>query len=569
MLNKQIALIFLQIANILEIKSENPFRIRAYQKAAETLENLEQDLLILIRDDKLESISGIGKDLSSKIKEYYKTGKIAYLKKLYKLVPKGVIDILKIPGVGPKKVKLLYEKLNIKSISELKKALKTNKLKRLFGIKDKTIENLKSGISQLENSLSKMNLGKADKIAGYFIEKIKQSGLIYDISVAGSLRRAKEAIRDIDILAVSNRPVKVSDYFTKLDLVRKINAKGATKSSIITDENIQVDLRIVKKNQFGSALLYFTGSKSFNIKLRQIAIKKGFKINEYGLFKNNKLVCGKNENEIFKKLGLEFIPPEMREDVGEILLAKKQTLPELIELSDIKGDLHMHSNYSDGVSSIAELADKATGLGYEYIGVSDHSQSLKVAAGLDKKQLIKKKKEIDRLNSRLKNLRILFGTEVEIDSSGNLDYDVKTLRNFDVVIAAIHSGFKQSKDMLTKRLLKVCSNKYVNIIAHPTGKLWGVRDAYEFDYAKVFKAAFENNVFLEINSFPERLDLCASLVRTAKEQKAGFCINTDSHSKDHLRFIKYGVSTARRGWLESKDVINTLSLDKLIKKLKK
>jgi len=569
MLNKQIALIFRQIADILEIKGENLFRIRAYQKAAENLENLEQDLVILIRDNQLETIPGIGKDLSSKIKEYYKTGKISYLKKLFKTVPEGVLDLIQIPGMGPKKAKLFYEKLQIKSIPELKKVLTTDRLKGLFGIKDKTIDNLKSGISQLENSQSRMNLGRADRLASYFVENLKKSGLADNVSVAGSLRRSKESIRDIDILAVSKKPAKLSEFFTNLAVVKDIHAKGNTKASILTDENTQVDLRIVKKEEFGSALLYFTGSKNFNIKLRQLAIKKGFKVNEYGLFKKNRLICGKTESEIFKKLDLEFIPPEMREDLGEIKLARNKKLPRLIKQSDIKGDLHIHSNYSDGVSSIAELADQAKRLGYEYIAISDHSQSLRIAGGLDKKQLIKKKKEIDRLNAKLKGIRVFFGTEVEIDSSGNLDYPLDILKDFDIVIAAIHSGFKQSKEKITQRILKAINNKYVNIIAHPTGKLWGVRDSYDFDYEKVFKAVHENNTFLEINSFPERLDLSAALIRQAHEYKAGFCINTDSHNRDYLSFLKYGVSTARRGWLEKKDVINTLSLKDLLKKIKK
>jgi DNA polymerase (family 10) len=359
------------------------------------------------------------------------------------------------------------------------------------------------------------------------------------------------------------------EAFVALPLVREVLAKGETKSSVRTADDVQLDCRVVEANSFGAALLYFTGSKNFNIKLRQMAIKKGLKINEYGVFKKDRLVAGATEEEIFKLLGMTYVEPELREDTGEIELAQQNKLPHLIELKDIKGDLHVHSNWSDGGNSISEMAGAARKLGYSYIAITDHSQSLGVARGLSVADLKKKKIEIQKLNKTLKNFRILYGTEVDIGSNGQIDYKDGVLREFDLVVAAIHTGFKQSREQLTKRLIRACENRYVHIIAHLTGRLWGTRDAYDIDWDKVFKAAKDSNTHLEINAFPNRLDLNDLNSRRAKEMGIKLAIGTDAHAINQLRTMRLGIAVARRGWLSRGDVINTLGVEELFKSLRK
>jgi DNA polymerase (family 10) len=359
------------------------------------------------------------------------------------------------------------------------------------------------------------------------------------------------------------------NVFTKLPQIKEILAQGRTKSSVFTKEGIQVDCRVVEAKSFGAALLYFTGSKNFNIHLRKLALKEGLKINEYGIFRKDRYIVGKTEEEIFKFLGLSFIEPELREDNGEIELALEKKLPHLIELEDLKGDLHVHSEWSDGGNSIEEIVKEAKSHGYSYIGITDHSQSLKVAGGLSIAELKQKKAQIEKINKYLKDFRVLYGTEVDIDSQGNLDYKDAVLKEFDIVVAAIHSGFKQSKAQLTRRIIKACQNKYVHIIAHPTGRLFGVRDAYEVDFDAMLKVCRDTKTYLEINAFPNRLDLNDINSRYAKEMGVKLSISTDAHTTEQLDTMKLGVSVARRGWLAKEDVINTLSLEKLLKVLKK
>ena len=569
MKNLEISAIFHEIANILEIKGDNPFRIRAYGRAALNIEGLSKDIENFINEDKLTDIPGIGRDLADKIKEYVRTGRIKAYEALKKSMPAGLLDLLNIPSVGPKTTKLLYENLKIKNISDLEEAIKKNKLQGIFGIKEKTVENILKGIGVLKRGKERMTLAQAMQVADEFTSALKKLPRVSRISIAGSLRRQKETVRDIDILMISKKPKEVMDVFTKLPNVATILAKGETKASVRTKVDVQVDCRVEKEKSFGAALLYFTGSKNFNIKLRKIAIKKGLKLNEYGLFRKNKFVCGKTEEEMFKALGLSYIEPELREDTGEIELARNNQLPHLIELGDIRGDLHAHSKYSDGGNSIEEMAMSAKRKGYSYIAITDHSQSLKVAGGLSTAELKKKRREIDKVNSRLKNFKVLYGTEVDIDSSGRLDYKDEVLKEFDVVVAAIHTGFKQSQAQLTKRLVKACQNKYAHIIAHPTGRLWGARDAYDLGMDEVLKTARDTNTHLEINAFPNRLDLNALNCRRAKEIGVKLVIDTDAHTTEQLETMRLGVSVARRGWLAKKDVINTLLLEELFKALKK
>lgn len=569
MINKQIAEIFIEIAQILEIKGDNPFRIRAYQRAAQNIESLPEDIKDMMKQGRLREIPGIGKDLQERIEEFIKTGKLKHYEKLKKSIPSGLLDLLDIPGLGPKTVKLFYDKVKIKNIRDLEKAISDGKLLRIEGVREKTVENIKKGIKLISRSKERLPLAEATEVSEYFIGNLRKLKEIKNICLAGSLRRQKETVRDIDILAISSSPEKIMDKFTSLDEVKRIQAKGETKASILTKHNAQVDLRVLDSNSFGAALLYFTGSKQFNIKLRQLAQKKKLKVNEYGVFKGNKFVAGRTEEEIFRLFNMPYIEPELREDTGEFELALKHKLPSLIELEDIKGDLHVHSKWSDGDNSILEIAQVAKDRGYEYIAISDHSRSLRIAGGLSKEELIQKKKEIDKINKKISNFRVLFGTEVEIDSDGKIDYTDNILKEFDVVIGAVHSGFKQSEAQLTKRIVNACKNKYVHIIAHPTGRHFGVRDSYELDFAQVFKAAKETNTFMEINSFPVRLDLNDSNIRRANEFGVKFAICTDAHAIGQLELIKFGLSMARRGWLSKKDVINTYSLNNLLKTLNK
>ncbi len=573
MKNKEIADIFEKIATYLEIKNDNVFKVRAYRRAAESLLQLGEDVASVHQRRGLKEIPGLGKALIEKIEEYLKTGKIRAYENLKKEIPPSILDLVEIPSIGPKKARLFYEKLHICSIEDLERAIQEGKLAGIEGIRQKTIENILKGISLAKRGQERMTLAEAREIAERFVADLKKVPEVKRIEVAGSLRRCCETIRDIDILVESPKPENVMDAFTQLPYVQRILAHGTTKSSVLTRENIQVDLRVVESICFGAALLYFTGSKNFNIKLRQLAQKKHMKISEYGIFsvkgKKEKRLSSKMETDILKKLGLPYVPPELREDIGEEELFSKKRIPRLIELKNIRGDLHVHSTWSDGHNSIEDLAHEAQKKGYEYIAISDHSPKLRVASGVSEEDLKKKKKEIETLNRRFKNFSILFGTEVEIDADGNLDYNDKILSAFDIVIAAIHSGFNQSAEQLTKRIIKACQNRYVHIIAHPMGTHIGKRDPYPLDFKHVCQVAKETGTILEINAFPVRLDLNSANIYFARKMGVKFAINTDAHAIEHLSFMSLGVAIARRGWLERKNVINTLSLKELRKALKK
>ncbi|MBI4684082.1 MAG: DNA polymerase/3'-5' exonuclease PolX [Nitrospirae bacterium] len=570
MKNQEIAGIFNEIADLLEINGENPFRIRAYRRAAQNIDGLPKDVAELPKEELLK-IPGIGHDLADKIKEYLSNGKIQSHEELKKQVPVGLSVLLTVPSLGPKTAKLLYERLKIKNVDELERLAREHKLAGLPGIKDKTEENILKGIEMIKRGKERQPLGRVLPIATDIVEHLKENKNVKKISIAGSLRRWKETVRDIDILVTSTNPNDVMKSFVHLPHVKEVLMQGPTKSSIIIKEGLQVDLRVVEDESFGAALAYFTGSKEHNIRLREMAVKKGLKINEYGIFreKDNKKMGGKNEDDIYKVLGLAYIPPELREDTGEIETALNNSLPELVELEDIKGDLHVHSRFSDGSHTFKELIDAAKERGYEYIAITDHSKGLGVARGLSEERLMEEKKEIDAINKKLRGFKLLMGIEVDIRSDGRMDFENDILSKMDIVVASIHSGFRQSKEQLTKRIVSAMKNPYVSVIAHPTGRLIGERDPYDIDLEQVLNMAKETGTAIEINAYPLRLDLNDIYVKKAKKFGVKFVISTDTHVITQFDFMHYGVSIAKRGWLEKKDVLNTLGYDQLIRELKK
>ncbi len=568
MKNQLVSRIFRDIARLLEIKGENIFRIRAYDRAAQAVENLGGDIEQAVSRNTLTDIPGIGKDLAEKIREIVATGSLQFYEDLKKTLPAGTLELLAIPSVGPKTAQMLAKELRIRSIGDLEKAIADHKLDKLSGIKEKTIENISKGISLVKRGQERLPLARAQAVAEEFVRELQQLPQVEKIVCAGSLRRQKETVRDIDILVMAKDAQPVMDAFTSSPLAQATQAWGSTKSSVRTADGVQVDCRVVDKGSFGAALLYFTGSKEFNVRLRMLAQKTRHKINEYGVFdRNEKRICGRTEEEIFKFLKMQYVPPEMREDTGEIEAALKRALPRLVEQKDIQGDLHVHSNWSDGSNTIAEMAQAARASGYSYIAVTDHSPSLKVAHGLSAVDLRKKRREIDSLNEKMKPFRILFGTEADIDADGNIDYPDSVLKEFDIVIAAIHTGMKQPAEQITRRIIRACENPHVHIIAHPTGRLRGVRDAYDLDLDAVFNKAKQTNTAFEINSYPDRMDLNDVNCRRAKEAGVKICINTDSHSIDQLVYIRFGLAMARRGWLTPQNILNTNNEDALAKAL--
>ena len=570
--NTKVARIFREMADLLAIKGENPFRIRAYERAADIIETLSGNVGELYREGKLNKIPGIGKGILEKIETIIKTGTLPAYEELKSALPPGLIELLSVPDVGPRTARLLYEKIGIKNIQELEEAAQKGKLRDLPGLGAKKEENILRGIKLYKMRTSRILLGKALPIVDEVLAELKEkaSSFIQEISPAGSLRRGKETIGDIDILATSSDPLSLMDIFSHLSFVDEVLAKGETKSSILTCQGLQMDLRVVPPDCFGAAIQYFTGSKSHNIRLRERAIKRGLKINEYGVFnQKGEKIAGREEEEVYRCLGLSFIPPELREDRGEIEAAESGILPCLICEKDIKGDLHMHTNYSDGKHSIEEMAEEARKRGYEYIAITDHSSSLKIAGGLSIQKLLSQVERIKKINSRFKDFVILTGAEVDIRQDGSLDFPDEILSKIDVVIAAIHTGFKQDERTMTQRIIKAIRHPLVKILAHPTGRLLGEREGYAVDLDKVFNVAKEEGVWLEINSQPDRLDLEDYWSMEAKRRGIKMVINTDAHSKESLDFIRLGVITARRGWLEKEDVVNTLSLDDLLRLLKK
>lgn len=570
MKNLEIASLFYEIADMLEMQNVQ-WKPQAYRRAAKGLEALGEDVEEIYKKEGItgfRKIPGIGEKLALKIEQHIKTGKIKEYERLKKLMPSHLTELMAISSLGPKKAIILNKKLGIKSAGDLEKAIKQHRIAKLFGFGAKTEENILRGIELMKRGQERKLLGIVLPIAREIAEKLKKSKDVDKIEVGGSIRRRKETIRDIDILITSKNPDPVMDLFTSLPDIDRVLAKGTTKSSVILKNNMQVDLRVVDPKSFGAALQYFTGNKEHNIILRERAIKRGLKLSEYGLFnkKTNKLIAGKTEEEVYKKLGLPYIEPELRENTGEIDAALNKRLPKVIGYNDIKGDLHVHSKYSDGDDSIEDIADYAKKIGYEYICISDHSKSQHIAHGLDEERLSKQIEEIKKINKKLRNFRIFTGSEVDIKSNGSLDFSDDILKKLDVVIASVHSGFKSSKEEMTKRVVKALKNEHVDIFGHPTGRLINEREPYEIDLNEVFNIAKERrNLFLEIDAFPSRLDLNDANIKLAVSKGLKLAINTDSHSTTQMHYMELGIAAARRGWAEKKDILNCLGLKEIMK----
>jgi DNA polymerase (family 10) len=570
MKNQEIAKIFNDIGDLLEIKGENPFRVRAYRRAALNIESLAADVSSATESELLK-IPGIGHDLANKILEYVRTGKMQAYDDLRKEVPGGLSLLLSVPGLGPKTAKLLFDELRVTDLSDLERLAREHKLIGLSGIKEKTEANIIKGIEMLKRGMERQPLGKILPLAKEIVADLGKNSPVNEIQIAGSIRRWKDTVKDIDILATSDNPKAVMNAFMHLPQVKDVIMHGPTKSSVIIRAGIQVDLRVVEQDSFGAAMAYFTGSKAHNIRLREMAVRAGLKVNEYGVFreKDDKKLGGKNEGDVYKLLGLPFIPPELREDSGEIEAAIAGRLPHLIHASDIRGDLHVHTKRSDGGHDFDDLITEARKRGYEYLAITDHSKGLGIARGLSEEKLLEEKNEITALNRRLKGFRLLAGVEVDIRGDGRLDFDDEVLKQMDIVVASVHSGFRQSREQMTKRLVSAMRNPYVSVIAHPTGRLIGERDPYDVDMHEVLRVARESRTAIEINAYPLRLDLNDAYARMAKEMGVRLVISTDTHIANQFDYMEYGASIARRGWLEKNDVLNTMDYHSLLKALKK
>ncbi len=576
MKNREIAQILFEIGDYLEL-GEVPFKPQAYQKAAIVIDNLEDEVSDIYKKDGikgLEKISGIGTSIAEKIEEYLKTGKIKYYKELKKSTPVDLEELLKVEGLGTKRIKKLYKELGVRNLKDLEKVANDHKIAPLFRFGEKTERNILEGIQFLKQSKGRFLLRDIIPQVERIEERFRKIEGVAQMSVAGSTRRRKETIGDVDFLVTIKNGTskykylveKIMNSFVTMDGVVKIVGKGETKSSVKTRQGLDMDIRLVPESSYGAALLYFTGSKEHNIALRKIAIKKGYKLNEYGLFRGERKIRGETEEEIYEKLGMEWMPPEIREDQGEIEAAIKRELPDLIDLKNIKGDFHCHSNWDGGADSIEDMAEEAMRLGYEYLGISDHTKYLQIENGLDEKKLLEQREYIMKLNDKFekegKKFRILQGCEANIMNDGSLDISDKVLSQLDYVCAGIHSSLKMGKREMTERIIKAINNPNVDILNHPTGQILQRRESFNIDLDKVFSEALNNNVALEINA-SERADLSATNARKARDMGIKLVICTDSHSRHQMQGMKFGVYQARRGWVEKGDVLNALLLSRL------
>ncbi len=554
------------------IMDEVPFKPQAYERAARIIEELEEDLSEIYQKRGrrgLLEINGIGQNLADKIEEFIQTGKIKEYENLKKKCPVDLEQLTAVEGLGPKMIKALYEKLKIRNLDDLAQAVLAGKIAKLPRFGSKIQANILRSLDFIKSNQNRLLLSKALSLAQKIKEKLSSAPGVKKIVIAGSIRRQKETVGDMDFLAVADNPEKVIDYFCALPEVEKVLAQGKTKSMVRLFSGVEADLRVVKETSFGAAWQYFTGNKDHNIKLRKIAEEKGYKLNEYGLFLGKRMIAGKKEEEIYSKLGLPYIEAELREDTGEIEAAFQGKLPKLVRLKDIKGDLHLHSNWSDGANNFEEIAKAAKVLGYDYLAVTDHAGYLAIAGGLNEEELLKQIAEIEKINQKNIGLKILKGAEVDIKKDGTLAIANNILAKLDLVIVSVHDNFKMEKRLMTQRICRALSNPYVNILGHPSGRLIGRREGYLVDWEEIFAAAKKNQVALEINAYPERLDLAWQNVKKAVASGVKISLGTDAHSINQLEYMRLGVGVARRGWATKNDILNTMNLKNLIKFIKK
>ena len=574
----QVAEVLADIATLLELKGENPFKTRAYQNAARTIETLSEPLDKVVAEGRLADIKGIGDALQKKITELVTTGRLQYYEELKAATPPGLVAMLEIPGLGPKKIKALHDELGIEAVEQLEQACKEGKIAGLKGFGDKTQTNILEGINRRRAYASRHLVSEALPRAEALLEALRSHPDVIRCSAAGSLRRHREVIGDIDLLASSKKPAEVIEFFTSQPGIVKVLAKGETKASVLLEGGIQSDLRVVGDAEYASALLYFTGSKEHNIVMRQRAIDRGLRLNEYGLFRSKEetrdpklLVKCRTEEEMFEKLGLHYIPPEMREDMGEIALAEKGPLPRLIEWTDLKGSLHNHSTWSDGHQRPEEIAKAMRELGLAYWGITDHSKSSFQANGLDAGRVRQQLKEIAAINATLakegSDFRLLTGAEVDILKDGKLDFPDDLLAELEVVIASIHQSFNQTEAEITRRLIGAAQNPYVHILGHLTGRLLLEREPYKVDHRAVIDACAETGTWIELNAHPLRFDMDWRWWPYAKSKGVKCAINCDGHRLGDAGFLRLGAGIARKGWLTKEDVVNTLPLKALVKEL--
>jgi DNA polymerase (family X) len=564
--NLEVASLLNEIADLLELKGDSTFRVGAYRTAATHIENLPIDVASLWSAGRLQELPGIGPSIEAKIGEYLDKGHSSYLDNLRHEVPPGVRDLLLVPGLGPAKAKLIHQGLGIETVEQLREAAEQHRLRQLPGIREKTEEKILREIQRLQQRTRRLLLGVALPAAEEVVALLERSPMVRRVQTAGSLRRMKETIGDIDLLAASEDPASVTEAFARLPVVLEVLARGPTKASVLTRDNLQMDLRVVRPEDYGSALQYFTGSKEHNIALRDMAIRQGYKLNEYGLFKEpaGERLAGEDEESIYSALGLKIMPPEIRENRGELEAAASGHLPHLVEQRDILGDLQVHSEWSDGNGTMEEMAQACIQQGYRYVALTDHSQSLGIAHGLSPERMVEKLREVDRLNARIAPFRILKSSEVDIRGDGSLDYPDEILSQLDFVVVSIHSGFEQSREKVTGRILKAFQNPHVDLLAHPTGRLLNHRPGYDVDLEQVLREAARLGIAVEINASPERLDLDDNWARRAKELGVTISINTDAHDPSHLAFMRYGIAVARRGWVEKRDVLNAMPLEQIM-----
>jgi DNA polymerase (family X) len=559
--NVVIAKVFEQVAELLEIQGANPFRVRAYRSAARTVETLTVSCAFLARNDPraLERLPGIARDLAGKICEIVETGELSLLRELASQLPESVVEMVRIPGLGPKRAKQIFDTLGITTLEQLEQAARSGRLRQLRGVKATLEARILRGIEERKIAGTRVRIAEADVHVAPFVGYLREAPGVEAIEVAGSYRRRRETVGDVDVLITTGRPGAAASRFVQYPLVRHVLAKGETKCSVVLRSGLQVDLRVVRAECYGAALHYFTGSKPHNIAVRTLGVKRNVKINEYGVFRGTRRIGGRTEEEVFEAVGLPWIAPELREDRGEMEAARLGRLPRLVTLDDIKGDLQMHSSYSDGKNTVAEMAGACRARGYAYVAITDHTASLRVAAGIGPEGFREQFREIERVQRQMPEIKIFKGAEVDILEDGHLDLDDATLDELDVVVASVHSKFNIGREEMTRRVVRAMQHPRVHVLAHPTGRRLGSREPYAIDMEEVVKVARDYGVLLEINAHPHRLDLNDIHARMAKEAGVKLVVSTDAHRVDELASMRYGVDQARRAWCEPQDVANTRS----------